>query len=80
MVYRFSFTSRMARGASSSLITLMGLVASVIVMSVIAETVGASGVFLVGKLVHSFAIALSTNLITIFADAMSMSWGTIIGD
>jgi len=70
----------MAGEASSSLITLMGLVASVIVISVIAETVGVSGVFLAGKLVYSFAIALSTNLITVFAGAMSMSWGTIIGD
>jgi len=53
--------------------TLMGLVALVVVTSVIAETVGASGVFLAGKLVHSFAIALSTNLLMVFADRMSMS-------
>ena len=53
--------------------TLMGSVASVVVMLVIAETVGASGMFLAGKLLCSFAIALSTNLLMAFADGVSMS-------
>jgi len=59
--------------AGLSLMTLMGSVASVVVTSVMAETVGTSGVFLADKLVHSFTIALSTNLLTAFADGVSMS-------
>ena len=55
---------------------LLGSLASVVVTSVIEETTGASGgdrVLWAGKLVRSFAIVLSTSLLTAFIGRVSIS-------